>query len=127
MRRAIIGAAMAATVAGCASPTPELRPSAFRVDQAGRIAPADVPRFADCVSDGFAAAHGVLTRIESSRQRRADGEWVESRTGNAVLARAEVDDSGAVRLVVTNNPLLTMGAERDAFAACLARYAAGAT
>lgn len=94
----------------------------FKSRDAATISRTALPRFADCVMDGFQTAH-PLSNMNVRQQRRSDGIRVETFAGSGsgmLMISAEVRDSGHVELWESDAALLiNTQTEREVFAACV--------
>ena len=123
MIRVTFAAATAAALTACASPPPRVADVS-----SGRVATANVARMTDCVADGFREAVPLFVHIQVQQERRADAVRVESTVDAGVLIYADIGDDGTATLVETSRAkLIGTSGNRQAFAECLARYAAPST
>lgn len=94
----------------------------FKSRDAGTVSLAALPRFADCVMDGFQTAH-PFSNMNVRQQRRSDGIRVETFAGSGsgmIMISVDVRDSGHVELWESDAALLiNTRTEREMFAACL--------
>jgi hypothetical protein len=111
-----------ACLAACVTAPDRSDPGAFNLHHRGKVPADQVPAFTDCVMDGFAKAHFLLTKISVRQQRRATGFRVDATVGDNPMSLASVDifDDGRVELF--ERALFEMLGERAAFAACVDRF-----
>lgn len=126
MNRTLLLLLAASTLGGCAatvnSPVASRtsNPEKFVLLKSGKIDPAKVQAVSDCIHDGFAGSHGVLTNFTFRMNRRAAGYRIETTAGGAiVLVSADIMDDGTVELRESKDAgLINTKGARDAFAVC---------
>lgn len=99
-------------------------PETFEIIKVGQIDPSRVQAVSDCIHDGFAGSHGVLTNFTFRMNRRAGGYRIETTAGGTiVLVSADVMDDGVIELRESKGAaLINTKGERDAFNMCTAQF-----
>ncbi len=112
------------SLVACAGAT-RIEPEKFKLLSSGQIKPQDVPRFVDCLNDGFNRSHWGITNYEVRQTQRADGYRVETYTGslNYLIVSADVFHNGKVNLLESEDAVfINTTGEREAFSHCLKQF-----
>ena len=122
MKKSLLIATSLFVLSACIKMPTRANTEDFKIIQKGRIAPADVLMFTDCVMDGFEKSHFILTQFNVRQSRRSTGYRVDSCAGGTshILMSADIFDDGRVALWESSAAVLidTKG-ERKAFSECL--------
>jgi hypothetical protein len=113
------------TLSGCSvGPTRADNPDAFKVLLEGKVQPAKVSAFTDCVLDGFDKSRLLQTRISYRQQRRADSYRVEALAGGRILLiSVDAFDNGRVVFnESTSAGLINTSGEREIFLRCAKKF-----
>lgn len=99
-------------------------PEAFKIIKSGRVDSSKVQSISDCIHDGFAGSHGVLTNFTFRMNRRAGGYRIETTVGGTlVLMSADVMDDGVVELRESNAAgMINTTGEKEAFDFCTSKF-----
>lgn len=123
--RKILLLILVSSLVGCAGAT-RTDTAKFEILNSGQIAPQDVPKFVDCLNDGFNSSHWGLTNYEVRQSTRADGYRVETYTGtlNYLIISADIFINGKVVLLESESAaLINTKGEKQVFEQCLIKFA----